>query len=278
MPTSALNIAERIYRDRGDLIAVSATTALSATTHVTSTTLSQHDNGHDDIFIDWWLYIPDFLNEKKDRKVRKYYTANTTVNVWGAAYTADAANLSNVWLSRYSMTDMLRRIDDSVRELYPTLHRVVVDKSLATNSDLFEYPLPTLYDQSGSVYEVAINVSTGNTQTEWQQTYVYDPYFSIVNEGHTLRLSDLHTDGREIRLTGIVPLESVTSQANTVNISGPQVELLVAYTKYKIAQNQQAPVGSEDVGRYEKQEAKAFAEYKRLLPKGRMQTPPSPIR
>ncbi len=278
MPTSVLKIAERLHKDMGDWLNVPCTTALAASTHVSATGLQQYDNAREGLFVDWWLYIPDFLNTGKDRKVRLYYTANGTCNVWGAAYTSDASNLSNVWLFRYSMTDTLQLIDKSVRELYPVLHRVIVDKSLATNSDLFEYPLPTVFDQIGAVYEVAINVSAANTSTEWKQTYIYDNHFSVINEGHTLRLNDLHSDGREIRLTGIVPLESVSHQVNTVNIAGPQLDLLIAYAKYKIYQQKQQPISSEDITRYREEEARSYNEYRRLLPMGRMQTPPAPIR
>ena len=61
-----------------------------------------------------------------------------------------------------------------------------------------------------------------------------------------------------IRLVGDAPLSTVSAYTDTVEISGEQVNLLIAYAKYKLYQMVEGQVSSQEIGRYESQSAKAY--------------------
>ena len=79
-----------------------------------------------------------------------------------------------------------------------------------------------------------------------------------------IRLGNLYNDDRLIRLRGYAPLSTVSAYTDTVEIDGRFLNRFVAYCKYKLYQSIEGPVASQDVGRYELQSAKAYAEYERL--------------
>ena len=278
MPTTnALVLNERLHKATSDWIRHPVTTNIASGNEIVCTHLRQYDYDRDNYFQNWYVYIEDFLNTGVDRRVRAYYTANATLNVYGTALTADGSNTQNIRLSRTSFSKAQQALNDALRETYPSLHKRVVDKSLATNMHLFEYPIPASFN-NGEIYEVAINVAIANTSQEWKETYRYDFGWAVINEGNTLHLNNLHTSGFEIRLSGITPLEQVNAASDAVNVSGSQLDLLVAYAKYKLYGQYVQPAASTDTERYEREEAKAYGEYKRLLPKARMTMPARPLR
>lgn len=278
MATNASVLNEKLSVSTGDWLRVAVSTNIAAGNNIQANTLQEYDNGRDNAFQDHFVYIENFLNAGIERKVRNYYTANATLNVFGGALTADSSNTQTIRLSRIPYGQKQRAINTAISELYPTVHKWAVDKSLATNMNLFEYPLPSAFIPHGDVFSVAVNTVLANAATEWKQTYIYDKGFSITNEGNTLRLSSLHTNNYEIKIEGITPLETVVNPSDTVNIDEPQTSLLIAYAKYKLYMNQLEPVASQDVGRYESASARAFAEYKRLLKTARMSMPARPLR
>ena len=271
MTVSGKTLNERLHKSFGDWRRVTVTTNIAADNKVVSTTLNQYDNARDGVYVDHWVYIEDKLNTGIERKIQYYNTANATARVYGANFTVDASNASNVWFSRYPYSDYEQAIKDASMELYPTLHKKVTDKSLATNSHLYEYPLPSSFD-NGDVYSVAVNTGIGATSTIRQQLYRYDFGWSITNEGNTLRMSKLFDSGLEVKIEGIAPIEQATATTN-VNIAEPQVGLLTAYAKYLMVDRMGYPISSMDEYPYEKDAAKAYGEFKRLLPKTRMSIP-----
>jgi len=276
--TNALVLNEKLSVSIGDWLRVVTTTNIGTADKIAATGLNEYDNARDDHFQDWHVYIEDFANNGVERKVQKYYAANTTLNIYGANLLEDApaTNLATIRLGRYSFGQKQRAINTAIKEIYPTLHKWVVDKSLATNEDLVEYPMPSSFD-GGDVHSVAVNMVIANASTSWQQMYRYDSAWSIVNEGNTLRLSSFPGSGNEIKIEGVVPLGTVGAASSVVNIGEPQASLLAAYAKYKLYQGQGQPVSSEDRVRYKQEMAEAYSEYKRLLSGARMTMPARPL-
>ncbi len=274
--TNALILNEKLSRSTGDWLRVIATTNINVGNIIVSTTFNQYDGGRDAYFQDWYCYCEDYNNAGVERQVKNYYTANATLRVWGSNFLNDiTANLATIRLGRYSFGSKQSAINTAIMEVYPTIHKRVVDKTLATNSSFYEYALPASF-QNGDVYQVAVNVFLANTGDPNRQVYSYTS-FAITNEGNTLKLPGLYSTGQEIRIEGITPLETVVNVNDAVNVSGSQVDLLIAYAKYKLYQSIGQPISSSDVGRYEAGLAQAYAEYKRLLPRARMTLPARPL-
>ena len=81
--TTELALNERLAKSIGDFIRVVTTTNISTNRLIISTNLNAYDDGEDKTFQDYWLFIETENNARQDRKVRFYYTANGTCNVFG---------------------------------------------------------------------------------------------------------------------------------------------------------------------------------------------------
>ena len=121
--TDALTLNELLSKSLGDWIALPTSANIAANTIVRAEGLNQHDGGRDDYFTDWWLYITDKGNAGVDRRIRNYYTSNTTCNVFGAAFSADAAVNANIRVHRYSFSQKQIAINTAIKDIYPILHR-----------------------------------------------------------------------------------------------------------------------------------------------------------
>tara|TARA_Y100000310_G_scaffold131489_1_gene130696 strand:- start:1634 stop:2947 length:1314 start_codon:yes stop_codon:yes gene_type:complete len=429
--TNAMYLNELLHKSVGDWTRVPVSTNIGADTLIKATRLNAYDGGRDGLFDDRWVYVEDFLNAGEDRRVRKYYTANGTANVFGTNFTADASNTQNVRLHRYSYTDAQESINDAIKELRNVLHRrldfwevvsgdmlpnpffrdwtssskpdkwTIKDGSATANTggmytlgakksmklvatatnglayvssddyprlldamgrtaDLRAWARPTtaddafvrietkqadgttqvlqstttcpvnefselsLTDQMLNDNLVQINVGVGvgtNGQSAHftksrlfgRTTYEYllpndfrDGALSDVevqSNGDTNTIAprfwskargwDIEDDGTDkflrmpssypndvyFRLKGYAPLSTVNAASDTIETDEENhLSMLIAYAKYLLYQKTEQPVSSEDKGRYETQAAKAYGEYKRLLPSGRMVPPSGPMR
>jgi len=277
MTTTALVLSEHLSKATGDWLQVAVTANIGANTLIISSSLNEHDGGSDTYFEGWWVYVEDYLNETISRKVEHYYTANYTLDVYGANLTEDALNVSTIRLSRYSWAKKLEATNDALKEIYPILHKRVVDQTTISNSDLYTYPMPSSLTD-GAVHSVLVNAYTNPADAAAEDTWREVWNWDIVNEGNSIRLPVLFDDGHKIKLTGIAPLEAVTTAASVVNIAGKELELLTAYAKYKLYSQMADPAASEDVDRYERAASKAYGEYAMLVPKLRMISPSRPLR
>ena len=96
----------------------------------------------------------------------------------------------------------------------------------------------------------------------WNDVHDWD----ILDDGTNkfLHFGFLPLGERLIRLTGYAPLSTVSAYTSTIEIEGELVNRFLAYAKYKLYQAIEGPVSTYDIGRYELQSAKAYAEYERL--------------
>lgn len=157
-------IDQRLMEAMGDYLEFTVTTAIAASTSVISTTLKQFDYSTDDFFNNWWLYITDKANAGVERRISDYTSSTGTLTVYGANLTSDVANLATCQLSRYRRTDRVKAINDSLREIYPNLHKRVDNRILITNNYL---PNGHFEDQStsGTPDKWAFTNATGTAET-----------------------------------------------------------------------------------------------------------------
>lgn len=136
--TAASTIDRMVHQNIGDWVEVVLTTALTTSNDVISTNLNEYDEGKDDHFNERWVYITDKANLTKDRKIYDYETATGKLDVRGANFISDGANLATVRVYRYSYTNTIRAINDAIRELSSHLFKYVDDRSLLTGDVLWD--------------------------------------------------------------------------------------------------------------------------------------------
>jgi len=76
-----------------------------------------------------------------------------------------------------------------------------------------------------------------------------------------------------LRLVGYCPLETLTTDTDTISLDGERINLLIAYAKYKLYQAVESVPASQDVRRIQSASERAYGEYLRLLPRQRMVKP-----
>jgi hypothetical protein len=141
---------------------------------------------------------------------------------------------------------------------------------------VYEYMLPENY-QDGSIQQVYIQESSAaDHPCDDLHSQVWDRVFSdapfIHNDGsyNYLRLPYSYSTERQIRIIGTSPLTTVDSWADTVEIDGDKVDLLVNYAAYKLMMNEMGVVSAEDTARFKARANDFLREYYRLLPALRM--------
>src|SRR3990167_7866809 len=164
--TTALELNKKLSQAVGDYIQVVVSTNIAANNLITSNTFWEYDNGANR-FDAYYAYIASQNNQDKERKIRNYYTANATCNVFGSALSADT-NVADVRIGRFKYFDKQNAINIALFETYPDLFREIDDRaSIVCNSSLFEYALPTWAAQ-GVVRQVLTNTSTYTAdEDEW---------------------------------------------------------------------------------------------------------------
>lgn len=426
MGTTATSVLEkRLGEQIGDHREVIVTTAIAATNLIVSTNLTSFDGGSNSYYVDWWVYITDYANITVQRQVSAYTSSTGTLTVRGAALTTDGASLATIRLHRYNRDLYINAINDACREIYPSLARLLEDRSMVTGNILpdnsFEQwssaTAMTFYSASNATlartstagltrgalatYSKKVTVSAGsgysyissNTYprllqlmgktitfkcwaypevaddativiytikadgtaqtltstttcpaTKWtlleledqainddiveiqfrfkvttnakytyfdsarvtgitnyeylliscfvdgavNQVYVQtsgdaddacdDLYvanwervfgYLVLNDGNYsyLQLPYAYSSKRQIRVIGSTTLETVSAYTDTISVDGSQLNLFIAYAKYKLWQAIESPVSSQDTRRYESQSARAYGEYMRLRPR-----------
>ena len=145
---------------------------------------------------------------------------------------------------------------------------VYYDNARLIGQNQMEYILPKPL-ANGRVSSVHIQ-ARGNAEfwaddispQAWQEIYGWE----IKEDGNNeyLSLGFFPPEQRLIRVMGYAPLSTVSAYTDTIEIDGEYINRFIAYAKYKLYQAIEGPVSSEDIGRYETQSAKAYAEFMRL--------------
>ena len=150
------------------------------------------------------------------------------------------------------------------------------DDAILAGVNLFEYLLPEKF-QDGYVNQAYQQAES------YSEVPAYDIHprkwsredFEVIDDGtyKYLRLGNMPSSYRRLRLLGNSPLDALTAATGTINIDvGGRTDMLVAHACYLLYEMTESPVSSEDVSRYERESAKRYAKYIRLLRKHRMTT------
>jgi len=171
-------------------------------------------------------------------------------------------------------------INDASRELYPILLKYILDETLTTEDDLetdsdYEYLLPVnSFAAEGHLSQVHLQV-TGDTYEE-----VFG--WKVINDGTNqyLRMPDVVSGGKTIRLVGYGPLEDDLSAANsTLSLdTGRHITILLRYAAHLIYEMQAGVVSSDDRKRLQDESDRWFVKAHMLINQGgRMPKPQGAI-
>ena len=131
--TTADTLCEQLSKSFGDFLSFSTTTNIAANNLVVSTTLASWDNGADDYFIGWYVYIKGTTNNGVERKISDYATATGTITVFGAALAAESGSVV-CEIRRYSREKCLDAINHATLESFPKLGYYQEDISIVSGN------------------------------------------------------------------------------------------------------------------------------------------------
>ncbi len=264
--TTALSLNDKLGSGLGGFISSVTTTNIGATALVVDTKWNEYDGGQNNTFQNHWVYIASEANDGVERKVRAYYTANATAVLWGAALSADT-NVADLRMAPSSYGQRQQAINSAIGELSPqVISQSIINNAIITSANRLEYFLPTAFEH-GRLERVMLqrNVTNAVASQSWTIIQGWDITQIAENTDLMLRFPYAPGSARPMRLEGTTELNTMTVSTNTIPTDDDNdIALLVAYAKYKFYQVHEKPVASEDVGRYQTQEAKAFSEYQRL--------------
>ena len=196
-------------------------------------------------------------------------TAGSTQTL-STATAASAGVFTKLELEDQAINDNLEEVQIRCQVASSTKY-TYFDHVRLIGADVNEYLLPTDF-KDGTIDEVHIQSSGYSDEicddlhpTQWEKVYGWE----IINDGtdEFLKLPYLYPTERLIRLLGYAPLSTVSLDANTVELDGEKVNLLIAYAKYKLYTYIEPPVSTQDIRRYETGSMKAYSEYMRLKTK-----------
>uniref|UniRef100_A0A6M3L3V0 Uncharacterized protein n=1 Tax=viral metagenome TaxID=1070528 RepID=A0A6M3L3V0_9ZZZZ len=130
-----LELKQLFNQSIGDDLEFDTTTNITTNNSIISTTLNQFDDGEDDHFNTWWVYITEGVNITKSRKISNYATSGGTLTVYGAALAAETAAVT-CRLTRYNPTHAKQALIRACEEIYPTLFKNIDDQTLITGNHL----------------------------------------------------------------------------------------------------------------------------------------------
>jgi len=165
MTTTLDTIESRLHQDIGDYIEVIVTTNINADTLIVSTHLANYDNGRDDRFNGWYVYITDKANIGVERLIADYDTSSTQITVQGANLADDTTNAATIRVYRHSRLETVRAVNNASRYIYPSLFKEVDDMSLITGNILppFNWSTTALLDHYTEPTGTLLKVTSGGT-------------------------------------------------------------------------------------------------------------------
>lgn len=142
------------------------------------------------------------------------------------------------------------------------------DSARVIGDSLFEYLLLSDFD-TGEVSQVYVQASgySDDICDDLNPRYWDRQEFTTIHDGTYLylRLRNIPTNNKQIRIIGTTPLGSLSADTDTISISGAKLNLIVAKAAAILYRLEQGPVSSEDKGRYFTEINIWESEYRKLV-------------
>ena len=163
--TTLETLIKRLSINIGDYLQVATTTNIAgSSTTVLSTNLNQYDDAADDYFNGWWCFIDGTANVEVHRQVSNYATSGGTLTLRGANLSAESAAV-NIRLYKYSRTDKVNAIVDTILEKSPEAFLALDDRTLITNNILPDSHFEWWTSDTASKFYTASTITFAKTTT-----------------------------------------------------------------------------------------------------------------
>ncbi len=217
-----------------------------------------------------WVYP-----EVADDAFLTIYTikADGTTQTLNSTTTCPAAKWTLLELEDQAINDDIVEIQFRFR-VHTNLKYAYFDNARAYGKTMREYLLPTDFKNGGVSQAFIQNEGYSDDPCDdlrpmsWSKV----PDIKTVEDGSYkwLQLPYNYTSGRQIRLEGYAPLETLSSATDTISLDGEKVDLLIAYAAMDLFERQEGVPASQDVGRFTSNYFKWKMKYMELLPQLRM--------
>ena len=120
-----------------DFVEVAVTTDINNDNTIVSTELRSYDYGTDGYYDPWWVYITNFANSAKYRKIDSgttYATATGTLTVRGEALADDTTDTATIRMTRINPALYLFALNEATRDIYPHVVQYKDDITLITGN------------------------------------------------------------------------------------------------------------------------------------------------
>ncbi len=146
-----------------------------------------------------------------------------------------------------------------------------------TGRNLYEYMLPDDFKENSKISQVYIQTEgysddpcDDKEPRVWDRVFGFDPNIYHTDTYRYIRLPDLYSIPRQIKLVGSTRLESLSSASDTISLDGEKINLLIAYAAYKLYEMEAGTASSEDRSRLLQESEQWRSRYERLKPNLRM--------
>jgi hypothetical protein len=219
-----------------------------------------------------WAY-PNKANDTTINIVT--FQADGTTQTLSSTTTTYANKWNLIELKEQKLNDNLTYVFISFR-LGTASQNCYLDNAQLFGKPIEKYLLPTsvhngkivaLYIQNWSHSNEYLDPCDVPNPESWKRIFNWQYEFDGTNDWLDI---PNQTERLKIKALTLNPLDQLTLGTDTVNINGRRVNLLLAYAKYKLYQQQRSVPSSQDVTRFDKFMAESLAEYNRLLPSCRI--------
>ena len=165
-------------------------------------------------------------------------------------FSAQVGSAATLYLfRRFAPADYDEALRTAVEDVYPYLSQIIVDTSVETVANQYEYTIPsTIVDLERMMGgKVEMEADTGNATSPYLELRLWDTRRVITTASSTYTLGidprEL-TATRTLRITGLGMLAYPSTDATNIPLDAPQINLLTEATLYNLyAQAQGAPQG-----------------------------------
>jgi len=196
--TTLATLHSRLAEQLGDFISVSTAGTIAASATVAATALNSYDEGKDNFFNGYFLYFSDATaaNYQTGRYVADYASTSGTLTVYGPILKAETVSVA-IKLYRPMQQQLEDSINDSIREIYPSLHEPILNMELVTGNILppFNWTASTVSGTTASsslAFYTATNATILETTTGGE--FRYEPNAAKITASTASGYLSIHSD------------------------------------------------------------------------------------
>ena len=225
----------------------------------------------------------------QDNYFNRWYLHNTTQHLWAPVtlwtqstgigtnptITGQATG-DNIELTRRFTPDEYRKaINYAISASYPVLSKTIVNTSIVTSTNLYEYAVPHDIKSVSSVEVESAFMSTSTVMATRGHPWEHIPY-RIIRDGlrQKIEFEEQPAVSRRLRVIGTGPLSQLYNDTDYVEEIDPQLDILIYFAAFHLYRGLPNEGAGSDIDRY-KELAEHYWNLARNLKDSYMQSRPA---